>query len=266
MRRRRPLGAVIAVVVLALGPVGAWAQAPRVVDIPTRAGVTQRILVLGPPDPRAAVVLFAGGHGGLQLAPDGELGWGKGNFLIRSRDLFAEHGLRVVVIDAPSDRQSNPFLGGFRQTPQHVADVKAVVSWLKQEAPMPVWLVGTSRGTQSAAFVATELWPDQGGPDGIVLSSTVLRDPRGRPVPDMALGRVRVPVLVVHHKQDGCQLCAYGDVPRLMDRLTATPRKELLAFDGGIDRGDPCEAFAYHGFNGLEREVVGKIAAWIAAR
>jgi hypothetical protein len=27
--------------------------------------------------------------------------------------------------------------------------------------------------------------------------------------------------------------------------------------------GDPCEAFAYHGYNGIEREVVGRITAWI---
>jgi hypothetical protein len=256
----------VAMLALVLSAASAWAQSPHVVDIPTRAGVTQRILVLGPAAAKAAVVLFAGGHGGLQLAPDGEIGWGKGNFLIRSRDLFVEHGLRVAIIDAPSDRQSTPFLGGFRQTPEHVTDVKAVVGWLRRQTPTPVWLVGTSRGTQSAAFVATEIGPDRGGPDGIVLSSTILRDPRGRPVPDMALDRVRVPVLVVHHRQDGCQLCAYADVPRLTDRLTAAPRKELLAFDGGVTRGDPCEAFAYHGFNGLERDVVAKISAWILAR
>ncbi|MGH6689214.1 MAG: hypothetical protein ACREF4_00825 [Gammaproteobacteria bacterium] len=51
-----------------------------------------------------------------------------------------------------------------------------------------------------------------------------------------------------------------------MARLTAAPRKELVAIDGGTSRGDPCEAFAYHGFNGLEREVVSRIAAWILAR
>jgi len=256
----------ITTLVAVLVAVAAWAQPPRVVDLPTRPGVTQRMLVLGQTDAKAALVLFAGGHGGLQLASDGGFGWGAGNFLIRSRELFAEQGLRVVIVDAPSDRQSHPFLGGFRQTSEHVADVKAVIAWLKRETAIPVWLVGTSRGTQSAAFVATELRPDKGGPDGIVLSSTILRDPRGRPVPDMRLDRVSVPVLVVHHKQDGCALCAYADVPRLLDRLTATPRKELLAFDGGISRGDPCEAFAYHGFNGLEREVVEKTATWIGAR
>jgi hypothetical protein len=257
---------VVSALVAFLGVAEASAQTARVADIPTRAGVTQRVLVLGPADAKAAVVLFAGGHGGLQLTPDGGFGWGRGNFLVRSRHLFAEHGLLVAIVDAPSDRQSNPFLGGFRQTPQHVSDVKAVVAWLKQPAAIPVWLVGTSRGTQSAAFIATELAPGRGGPDGIVLSSTILRDPRGRPVPDMPLDRVTVPVLVVHHKQDGCQLCAYTDVPRVLDRLTATPRKQLLTFDGGMNQGDPCEALSYHGFNGLEGEVVAKIAEWIAAR
>ena len=34
--------------------------------------------------------------------------------------------------------------------------------------------------------------------------------------------------------------------------------------EGGITVGDPCEARAYHGFNGIEREVITRIAAWIA--
>ena len=43
---------------------GAHAQtAQQVVDIPTRRGVTQRMVVLTPPEPKAAVVLFAGGDG-----------------------------------------------------------------------------------------------------------------------------------------------------------------------------------------------------------
>jgi hypothetical protein len=236
------------------------------VDVASRAGVTQRFLVVTPDGPvRAAVVLFAGGHGGLQLGADGELGGGKGNFLVRTRDLFAGHGLLVAVIDAPSDRQSPPFLGGFRQTHWHVSDVKAVVAWLRQEARVPVWLVGTSRGTQSAAFIGTELPADRGGPDGIVLTSSILRDPRGRPLPDMPLEKIAVPVLVVHHKQDGCASCAFADVPSLMTRLTSPRAKELVAYDGGVTRGDPCEAFAYHGFNGLEREVVSRIAQWILA-
>jgi hypothetical protein len=238
--------------------------AEGVVDIPTRPGVTQRQLVLAPQEPKAAVILLAGGHGGLQITPDGKLQWGAGNFLVRSRRLFAEQGLLVAAVDAPSDRQSAPFLSGFRQTAEHVADVKAAIAWVRGHARVPVWLVGTSRGTQSAAYVATELTgPD--GPDGVVLSATILTDNRSRPVPAMALDKLRIPVLVVHHEQDGCRLCAFSDTPRLIAALAHLPH-QLLAFKGGEDRGDPCEAYAHHGFNGLERDVVAQTAAWILAR
>jgi len=240
--------------------------AQRVVDIPTRPGVTQRMVVLQPPDPKATVILFAGGHGGLHIFPNGSLRFGEGNFLIRSRQLFADKGLLVAVVDAPSDRQDPPYLGGFRQRPEHAADIKEVIAWARAEVKGPVWLVGTSRGTQSAAYVATELNGPQ-GPDGLVLTSTILTDVKGnRPVPDMPLANIHVPVLVVHHEQDGCALCQFKDIPRLMDKLGNVPRKQLLSFKGGDDSGDPCEAFAHHGFNGLEREVVGQIAEWILAK
>jgi len=237
----------------------------KMVDIPTRPGVTQRFLYLAPENPKASVILFAGGHGGLQIHDDGSFGWGKGNFLVRTRQLFADSGLAVVVIDAPSDRQSPPFLGSFRQTPEHVADVKAVIAWLKKQSKIPVWIIGTSRGTQSAAFVATQIGALNGGPDGLVLTSTILTDDKGRPVPEMPLEKITIPVLVVHHEQDGCKHCPYSGIPRLMNKLSATHGKELAPFKGGMSRGDPCEAFAYHGFNGLEEDVVGKIVTWIKA-
>jgi len=251
--------------ILALSFVASAQTTQKVVDIPTRPGVTQRMIVLTPPQPKAAVVLLPGGHGGLQILPYGSMKWGDGNFLVRTRQLFAERGLMVAVVDAPSDRQSPPYLGGFRQTPEHAADLKAVIAWLRENSKAPVWLVGTSRGTQSAAYVATEL-SGPGGPDGVVLTSTILTDDKGRPVPAMPLGKIRVPVLVVHHEQDGCSLCSFSEVPALMAKLANTPRSQLLSFKGGQSKGDPCEAFAYHGFNGLEPEVVQQVAAWVLAK
>jgi len=235
----------------------------RVIDIPTRPDVTQRFLYLAPENPGAAIILFPGGHGGLQLSSDGTMAWGKKNFLVRSRDLFAQKGLSVVVVDAPSDRKNSAFIGGFRQKPEHVEDIKAVIAWLKKQNNIPVWLVGTSRGTQSAAFIATQLSVKDGGPDGLVLTSTILSDNNGRPVPDMPLRNITIPVLVVHHEQDGCKHCSYSDIPGLMNKLSATPRHELISVKGGKDQGDPCEALAYHGFNGIENEVVSRIAEWI---
>jgi pimeloyl-ACP methyl ester carboxylesterase len=238
--------------------------AEKVVDIPTRPGVSQRFLLITPPDARAAVVLFAGGHGGLQMSQSGDLAWGKGNFLVRSAPLFAARQLAVAIVDAPSDKQSYPHLSGFRQTAEHAADVKGVIAWLRENTKLPVWLVGTSRGTQSAASVATRLQGSD-GPNGLVLTATIVADPRGRPVTDMAVDTLQIPVLVVHHEQDACRQTLFRDVPRLMEKLTRAPRKELITFRGGESHGDPCEARAYHGFNALEQDVVDRIAKWIAA-
>jgi dienelactone hydrolase len=237
----------------------------RVVDIPTRPGVTQRFLFMTPEHPKAAVILFAGGHGGLEISQNGSFGWGKGNFLVRTRNLFVERGLSVAIVDAPSDRQRKG-LRGFRQTPEHVADIKAVIAWLKQQSNIPVWLIGTSRGTQSVAFIATELTGSPGGPDGLVLTSTILTDNESRSVLEMPLKKITIPVLVVHHEHDACKHCPYSDIPGLMKNLEKSPRKELITIRGGETRGDPCEAFAHHGFNGNEKEVVTKIADWIHAK
>jgi len=271
---RQCISFLIVAVLLVLTEGAAWA-ADQVIDVPTRPDVTERFLLIAPDDSRATVVLFAGGDGGLQIAPDGKLGNGSlaSNFLVRSRQLFADQRLMVAVVDAPSDRQSmadtmreawRSSFRGFRQSSAHVADIKAVIAWLRQKANVPVWLVGTSRGTVSAAYVATQLPPRQGGPDGLVLTSTILTGPRS--VPDMELSKLEIPTLIVHHRADDCRVTAYRDIPSLMEKLPAGRRTELLTVEGGYSQGDPCQAFAYHGFNGRESEVVAKIAAWITEK
>ncbi|HTQ39202.1 MAG TPA: hypothetical protein VMJ32_09235 [Pirellulales bacterium] len=239
--------------------------APKAYDLPTRPDVTDRVLVLAPKDPKAAVILLAGGNGGLQLTPSGAITTLAGNFLVRSRQMFVDQGFVTVLVDAPSDRQAAPFLIGFRVTPQNVADMKAVIAWVKKQYKLPVWLVATSRGTQSAAYVATSL---TGGdaPDGLVLTSTILNDNKEAAVPSMALNRVRIPVLIIHHTEDGCSKCPYSNVAALLAQFTAAPKKQLIPISGGQTRGDPCEAWAHHGFNGNEQEVVTQIANYILAK
>lgn len=235
----------------------------RVIDIPTRSNVSERLLVLSPDVPKAVVVLFAGGHGGLQLTSDGKFGWGEGNFLMRTRELFVKEGLMVVIVDAPSDRQSEPYLNSFRQTKEHLQDINAIVTWVQTQTTAPLWLVGTSRGTQSVAYTATELTELQ-AIHGFVLTSTILSDPKSKAVPKMDLEKITKPILVVHHQNDGCSHCSFDLIPSLMSKLNA-PSKELMVIEGGQTKGDPCNAFGYHGFNGVEQEVVSKIAQWIVS-
>lgn len=244
----------------------AAAQKVEVVDLPTRAGVTVRMLVQEPAAASSVVVLLTGGNGSVDIAPDGSMRRG-GNFLVRSRGLFADRGHAVVVPDAPSDRGAPHYMGGvFRDSPAHAADLAAVVAWARTRYGKPVWLVGTSRGTHSAATAALQL-KAPAAPDGIVLTSTILApsdESPATPLTELDLTGVALPVLVVHHEQDPCRVCPPALLPELMKRLPAgTP---LHTFTGGQSRGAPCDPFSHHGFNGIEDRVVEDISAWIRSR
>jgi pimeloyl-ACP methyl ester carboxylesterase len=77
---------------------------------------------------------------------------------------------------------------------------------------------------------------------------------------------IRVPTLVVHHKDDTCQASPYSGAEAIMKALRKAPVKELMTFEGGSPAiSPPCEAKAPHGYLGLEARVVSAIAAWIRA-
>lgn len=236
----------------------------KVVDITTRPGIKQRMLILFPSSsPKAVVILYAGGHGGLQITPDGLIGEENNNFVVRSRKLFAKQGFVTVTVDAPTDKQFSPYLQGFRDTIEHVADAKAIIAWTRESYHLPIWLIGTGRGTQSVTYIATMLL-NENAPNGIVLTSTILQDKDTQAVSEMELSKITLPVLVVHHSEDGCIVCPYNKIENLMNKLTHAKYKQLLAMTGGGENNEnPCEDFSHHEYNGIETQVVEAIAKWI---
>ena len=49
----------------------------------------------------------------------------------------------------------------------------------------------------------------------------------------MPLERLTMPVLVVHHVNDGCDHCPFAETATLMARVSASPRKGLIPVEGG---------------------------------
>jgi len=257
MRRKM----IVGLLALLLGG-GTASAGEELVKLQTRPGVTQPFWVMAPAGPPVAtVILFTGGPG-LLFSGRKPVLTGK-NFLIRSRDKFAAAGFLVASVDGPSDHPEG-LDEAFRISADHARDIAAVIAYLRQKAPVPVWLVGTSRGTISAASVAARL--TSGGADGLVMTSTIVASNRnvGAIQGLVDVGAVGVPTLFVHNKDDACMVCPFSAVPSLMARFTHAPRKELIAVSGGSPpQSDPCEALSRHGYIGIEDEVVGKIAAWI---
>jgi len=246
--------------------------AAQVVDLPVRPGVTVRVLLALPSGPpRALALLLTGGRGVANIPDRPGPGWARnGNFLVRSRGLFRERGVAAAVVDAPSDRRDG--LGAWRLSAEHADDLAAVAAALRGRAGgAPVWLVGTSAGTLSAASAAAQLPP--GTIDGVVLTAAVTRGGRptndlaGRSLGDVDLARIRMPVLLVHHRDDACVSSPFAGVAALRVRLAAALRVEVVALSGGHPpRSAPCDALSPHGFLGIEDQAVDAIVAWIAPR
>jgi hypothetical protein len=190
--------------------------------------------------PAYAVILMPGGKGIMSphIDSNGKLAFAfGGNFLIRSRAIFAEGPFVAASTDATS-------------TPDRIM---AIVGDLQRRYPgVKVYVVGTSRSTEATMALARPLDDKVAG---FVHSSSMNGiasfDPRS----------LKSRNLIVLHKKDACTATKPSN-GAASNRSYGT---ELIEMDGGKSTGDDCEAFAYHGYNGIERETVDKIKAWIMA-
>jgi hypothetical protein len=243
---------------------GALAQ-QEIVTLPTRPGVTQSYFLTSiPKNFQAVAVLFAGSGGLINLRSEsGQPKFNQGNFLVRSRAQFIKHGVAGAIFDAPSDQQGGWGMGDeFRLGAAHFTDVSGVIDDLRKRFPgIPVFLVGTSRGTISAAAVGARLGQ---GVAGVVLTSTMFRQaPKNSQEPGPGLSRfdfatIKTPVLFVHHVSDQCVSTPYGEAARLSDKYSL-----ITVFGGSSPQSGPCDAFSQHGYLGKESETVEQVVNWM---
>jgi hypothetical protein len=196
------------------------------------------ILTTQPGTPAYAVILMPGGKGIVNpRMADGKLTFsGGGNFLIRSRELFADGRFVAVSTDATS-------------TPDRIL---AIVRDLEARyGKIAIYVVGTSRSTEVTMALAKSL---DGKVAGFVHTSSMNGiagfDPRG----------LKSRNLIVLHTMDACRVTS----PSAGKASNQKYGTELIEMTGGKSTGEDCEAYAYHGYNGIEAETVSKIKAWIA--
>ena len=244
------------------------AGAQEIVRLDARPGVTQSyFLARVPKDPQAVALLFPGGGGSIGLrSEDGRIRFAPGNFLVRVRAEFVKRDVVTAILDAPSDAQSAwGMTDEFRLGDAHLTDVRAILVDLGRRFPeLPVFLIGTSRGTVSAASLGARL---DRGVAGVVLTSSMYRatGPRANePGPGLSrfdFARLKLPVLIVHHQHDGCASTPYIDAYHLAKTFP------LVTVKGGVPAtSGPCEPMSAHGFLGREVETVEAIVNWMLKR
>ena len=238
-------------------------HAQELVTLPTRPGVTLSLFIanMGKVPPKAAALLLIGGGGGIRLRMEGgQIHFSAQNFLPRSRREFIAEGILPVILDNPSDHQSGAGISDeFRASAEHTADLRAVIAEVKRRYPgLPVFLVGTSRSSISAAHQARAIGDALAG---AVLSSSLFWIGRTPVLGLFDFSSIRIPLLFVHHRDDGCASTPYADAARLGARFP------LISVKGGKPpETGACDPLAPHGYYGKEAETVGAIAAWMLGK
>ena len=246
----------------------------QVVTLATREGAETTYSLAGPSNSAdAALVLLPGGGGFLDIDTHGCPRRLKGNSLVRTRSLSHSQGLVPALVDAPSDHQGPDGLGAFRTTPEHAEDLGQVIADVRHRTRLPVWLIGTSRGTISAVNAASRLTGLQ-APDGLVLTSPVTSGRIGsdkawvaQTVFSLDLEAIRLPVLAVAHAADKC----IRTPPKLAAKITRRTngvREQHVTVTGGSGWNGPadviaCKGRSPHGFVGQENEVIAGIARFV---
>lgn len=187
--------------------------------------------------PKYVVILFPGGHGMMNPhMEEGKLVYQfRGNFLIRSRKFLVDDEFVTVATNASHSRER----------------IQAIIDDLNGRFPAAqIYLMGTSRGTFDTMSLADYLSDKIAG---------VIHTSSWQSIAAFNATKYANRHLVVHHRHDGCRSTPFSAALAGHERYG----NELIAMEGGTAVGDPCEPFGYHGFNGIERETMDAIKAWI---
>ena len=218
----------------------AWARDELATSARTPGGETvPYILTTKASTPAYAVILMPGGKGILNpRMENGRLAFAfGGNFLIRSRELFADGRFVAASTDATSSPDR----------------IRAIAQDLQRRyGGIAIYVVGTSRSAEATMALSGPL---DGQVAGFVHTSSMNAianfDPR----------KFRSRHLIVYHRLDACRVTK----PSNSAASRSSYGTETIEMDGGKSTGDDCEGHAYHGYNGIEAATVERIKAWIVA-
>ncbi|MCA1458674.1 alpha/beta hydrolase [Bradyrhizobium sp. BRP22] len=233
------------------------ARRERVIDLPLTAG-HQRVLYLRPEHPWATIIMLPGGAGDLGIARDGAIRH-PDNFVVRSRTLWTDKGIAVVIADTIDHAN----LRGERSSARYAEIVDDLIGFASEQSRAPVFLLGTSQGSIAAMNGAAHA--KSGALAGVVLTESVSRiGGSHETVFDAQPEAVRIPALIVANRDDRCTVAPPGDARRIAAAMTGSPNVKVLMVAGGIVATKrPCGSLSPHGYYGLEAEVVDDVARWM---
>jgi hypothetical protein len=181
----------------------------------------------------------------------------EGNFVVRSRRHLADERIAMLLVDCRSD-SGDECSAKYQASPGRHADVMALIQKVQQQLPslQKVWLVSTSMGSISSAFMALHGKGVYAG----AIHTAAITEPYAmhsyRELGGFDYGQITGVQAFVHHQNDPCPFTTHSGAAKLAQKFNIP----LVTVHGGTGfQGHPCRAFTEHGFRGKEREVMQHI-------
>ena len=181
-----------------------------------------------------------------------------GNFLIRARRFLADERMLTLVVDC-NTHVGDYCTPAYQASRQRQSDVQALIEAVRKDHPAlkEVWLLGTSMGTISSAYMALY---GAGQYAGVVHTASITDFGGRRPYTELEgfdYARITIPQLFVHHADDPCASTNYASAQKIAQKFSLP----LMTVQGGSGfKGDPCAARTQHGFQGRESAVMKLMA------
>ena len=238
------------------------------------ASVAQRAILTLPPATTDTVLLHFRGNPGYAMIKglqDKVRGGRTHSWMYKGnvQEMFMQAGIAFALVDCPTDQwgqtpkpPATNCLNDYRGSKQAADDVRRIMAQLKEKHGFTrFYILGHSIGTVPSRWLAINLGKDEVA--GIIHSATInnhsprgpLLDVIGYLTNDFPRKAAGMPMLHLHHENDGCNVTPYDIVRRYA-------KDNLVTVRGGVGTGDPC-AGHLHSYEGREDAAGAAVIAWI---
>ena len=232
-------------------------EGEELIKVTSPRNVTIDLIAKIPADAEYAVIFLLGGTSVLSIA--NEKLDRSFSFQPRSRDYWWDQKFATFLVDAPSDRLGKDGIQDtvWRAGKDHLTDLEAVLNTVNTRFKGPIIIHGHSNGAASLANMAQL---NSEAIKAYVYSGAAFLN-RGAEITSRV--EHKAPVLVVHHKNDQCNVSPFSRAAQFAESIKATEKKTLW-IDGGIDAmSGQCGPFAAHSFVGREESTIAEITKQI---
>lgn len=247
---------VLAVLLLSAGTV--WAAQVFAIDPPqnSKAGApTTMTLLHSVENPQVTIIGIPGGEGHLGLTETSTSVRNQTALMLQNlaKPGFSALRTNVVIFDSPYEI----FPHNLRRSADHQDRIESVVRFYKNKFNTPIWLLGHSRGSVSVTEFINRSPEARSLLAGVITSGSLWKI-------EVKDG-VNLPILFLHHEQDGCKETPYSYAQRIFAKTASTKEgvMEFATVRGGQERGNPCRD-GHHMYLGAYEDAARLVEQFIA--